>query len=73
MWRLRVAYRISKQARAHARTHERARTHAHTSARARAEICNTDFFLQTQWFSERASMLRYAYVACLVCRMFVFL
>jgi hypothetical protein len=44
-------------------THTHARKHAHTDQ----YIILIAFPLQ-KWFRERASMLRYAYVACLVSR-----
>ena len=45
----------------HARTHARTRKHAHTDQ----YVILIAFPLQ-QWFRERASVLRYTYVACLV-------
>ena len=90
IWRMPVAWWISKathvQAHAQARTHTPAPTHmhtrtltharAHTHIRARAhthththtEICNKLHisYPQQQWFRERASVLRYMYIACLL-------
>jgi hypothetical protein len=67
IWRIRVACWISKATCARAWTRPRARapirTHAPTfpRARARRQICNT-----ACPFPERASLLRYTYIACLV-------
>ena len=41
--------------------HARRREHAHTD-----QCVILLAFLQQQWFRERASMLRYTYIACLV-------
>ena len=41
----------------------------HTYARTRTEICNTyRFYTEKKWFRERASVLRYTYIA----RLFLF-
>ena len=59
---MRVACWISKakRAQAHARAPAHARTRAHT------EMCNTFAFPRQKWLRERASMLRYTYIARLV-------
>ena len=73
---MRVACWISKVTRACAHACARAtipiHTHPHacTDPRARAhtrtEICNILVFPRQQWFGERASKLRYTYIACVV-------
>jgi hypothetical protein len=40
--------------------------HAHARARAHTQICNIYCFSTTTMIRERASMLRYTYIACLV-------
>jgi hypothetical protein len=45
----------------HARTHARTRKHAHAN-----QYVILIAFPQQQWFRERASVLRYTYIACLV-------
>jgi hypothetical protein len=42
--------------------HARTRKHAHTD-----QYVMLFAFPQQQWFRERTSMLRYTYIACLVC------
>jgi hypothetical protein len=70
-WRIRVTCWINKPtctyAHAHAHVHAPGYPHARTHAQActHRPICNTAFPLQ-QWFRERASLLRYTYIACLV-------
>ena len=51
-----------------ARTHASARafTHARTRTPTHKEICNRYCFPQQQWLRERASVLRYKCIACLV-------
>ena len=55
--------------RMHTHTSTRQGTHMHARTRAQActhrPICNTTFPRQ-QWLRERASMLRYTYIACLL-------
>jgi hypothetical protein len=46
-------------------------THAHCMLVTKGykhihRICNTYFFLLQRWLRERASVLRYTYIACLV-------
>ena len=41
-------------------------THTRARAHTRTEICNTYCFPRQRWFRERASLLRYVYIACLV-------
>ena len=60
--RLRVACWISKAIHAHGHVPGHARTHT--------QICNA--FPQQQWFRERALVLRYTCIACLVIRGFQF-
>ena len=83
VWHLRVAYWISKptRAQAHARartpspTHTHTRMHAHirmpspTHARARMHTYKYVILIafHGNWFCERASILRYTYIASLVC------
>jgi hypothetical protein len=70
IWR-RVAWSISEAT--HAQTHASARAPTHTCSRerplahARTQIyvILTDF-PQQQWFRERASLLRYTHIACVV-------
>jgi hypothetical protein len=54
---------------AHVCSYPSARSHTHTHAlthtRTHTEIYNTAFTRQ-QWFRERASILRYTYIICLV-------
>ena len=47
----------------HAPTHARKHTHTHTHT---DQYVILTAFPQQQWFSERASLLRYTYIACLV-------
>ena len=47
-------------------THAQAHAHARAPTHARTEVCNTYYFPRQQWLRERASMLRYTYIACLV-------
>ena len=80
IWRTRVAYWISKAtiANVHAHTHaSQAPTHvyviAHTQhlrthARTQRQICNTYCFSVASVIRKRASILRYACIACLVVR-----
>ena len=63
IWRMRVACWISRVTRANAHAHAHTPEHPHTR-REKYEILIA-FPLQ-QWFRERASMLRYTYVAYLV-------
>jgi cyclophilin family peptidyl-prolyl cis-trans isomerase len=57
-------------ARAHVRTHmhtsTRPGTHMHARAHTRTSRSNACCFLTATMFRERASMLRYTYIACLV-------
>ena len=46
--------------------HTPTRLGAHTHARKHRPKYNTYCFSLQQWFCERASMLRYTYIACLV-------
>ena len=68
--RICVACWISKATHAHADTHASGQPHARTRARARTythrKICNTYCFSTATTFCERASMLRYTYIVCLV-------
>ena len=73
IWRIRVACSISKAictyGRAHA--HDPRYPHAHTHARTRKHAHTDQYviliaFPQQQFIRERASMLRYTYIACLV-------
>ena len=66
IWRLSVAYWISKATREQA--HVRARTPKHTHARtqcshpcawAHTQICYSYLFPRQEWFRERVSVLRY--------------
>jgi hypothetical protein len=57
VWRMRAECRISKAA----RTHMHAPGHQHTR-----KYVILIAFPRQQWFRERASMLRYTYIACLV-------
>ena len=59
IWR-RVACSISKAT----RTHALANTHTHKY--------KTYYFLQQQWFRERASVLRYTYIDFFVCVNFAY-
>ena len=59
IWRLHVAYWISKHAQACASTSTRACVHTHTHT-------NMYCFPRQQWFRERASVLPYTYIAFLV-------
>ena len=69
IWRIRVACWISKAtctyAHAHAHAlgypHARTRKHAHTG-----QYVILIAFPQQQWFRERASVLRYTYIVCIV-------
>jgi hypothetical protein len=64
IWRLRVAFWISKFTRAKIHACDRAPTHRHTHTHT--ETCNTSCFPRKQWFRERASMSCYSYTASLV-------
>ena len=76
VWRLCVAYWISKASRAstnshrctqtHRHTHSHALVHAFLRACAHTEMCNTYCFPRQQLFRERSLMLRYTYIACIV-------
>jgi hypothetical protein len=44
-------------------THTQTHTHTHTK---RARACNNNCFVRQQWLLERASMLHYTYISCLV-------
>ena len=44
----------------------RARPCSHTYARTHRQICNTYLFERSKWFRKCASILRYAYIACVV-------
>ena len=59
IWRMRVEYLISKQP--HARTHPP----THSLSLSHTQICKTAFPRQ-QWFRERASVLGYTNIVCLV-------
>jgi hypothetical protein len=48
------------------RKHKRPGTNAHTHKRAHTKICNTYCFSKATIFRERASLLRYTYIVCLV-------
>jgi hypothetical protein len=70
IWRIRVACWISRlyghmpkhtPTRSDIHMHARTRKHAHTD-----QYVILIVFPQQQWFRERASMLRYTYIACLV-------
>jgi hypothetical protein len=65
IWRMRVACWINEASRtkAHARAPTSTRTHAHTHAQKYVILIA---FTWQQWFRERASVLRYTYIACLV-------
>ena len=52
----------------HALTHPHARAHARARTHTQKCVILIAFPLQ-QWFHERASVLRYAYIACLVCNL----
>ena len=43
------------------------RIHEPTRANTHREIVILTAFRQQQWYRERASMLRYTYIACLMC------
>ena len=66
IWRLRVAYWISKLTRAQAQVRVRTPTPTYTHVRttAHTEIYNTCRFLPQRWLRERASMLLYTYITC---------
>jgi hypothetical protein len=69
IWRIRVACWIIKAICTYAQAHAHASGYPHARTRKHA---NTDqhvilsAFPQQQWFRERASLLRYACIACLV-------
>jgi hypothetical protein len=63
IWRMRVACWISKATSAQAHAHALA-THRHT--RARLQILNTFSFSTATVVCERATVLRYTCIACLV-------
>ena len=77
IWRMRVACRISKAARAqaHARgraptpahTHMHSPTIAHTDTHTRTELFNIIAFTHQQWSREGALMIRNTYIASLDC------
>jgi hypothetical protein len=64
IWRIRVAYWISKTTCTHMHTlpvtRTRARPHAHT------QVCNTYCFSTATMIRERASLLLYTYITCIV-------
>ena len=67
LWRVRFACWISKATRAHAHASGHPSTHTHANARAHTQKYVIFIaFPRQQWFHERASMLRYTYVACIV-------
>jgi hypothetical protein len=68
-WLIRVACWISKATctHAHARAHASEHTHAFARAYAHTQLCNIYSFSTTTIIRERASLLRYTYIACLVC------
>jgi hypothetical protein len=57
------AHASARESTTHARTHTHAITNTHTHTHT--QICNTVLPLK-QWFRERALMLRYSFIACLV-------
>jgi hypothetical protein len=66
---IRVVCCINKTTRTHACacTHPRSRAPTQARKHARAHTYKQDIaFPRQQWLSERASMLRYTYTACLV-------
>jgi hypothetical protein len=70
-WRIRVTFRIKKATCKHAHAHAhalgctRARPRAHTHTHTHTHVILIAFSRQ-QLFRERASMLLYTYIACLV-------
>ena len=58
IWRVRVACRVSKA--------KCARTHAHARTRTHTEVCSIYCFSTAKMIRERATILRYAYIVCLV-------
>ena len=74
--RIRVACWISKATSAHAyahvhvpwhpHTHARAYTHTHAHTHTQRQTCNSDCFSTATTIRERASVLRYTYIACVV-------
>jgi hypothetical protein len=64
--------RLYARMRMHTPTHPGTNMHARTRAQActHSPICDTAF-PQQQWLRERASMLRYTYIGCLVLFVFV--
>ena len=70
MWRMRAAYWINKATREKAHVHALATTYIHTHTHTRKFVILIAFPRQ-QWFREGASLLRYAYIACLVLLLFI--
>jgi hypothetical protein len=66
IWRICVASRISKATCARAHIHAHASWHTHTHVCTHKEIYNTYYFSMETIIRERASMLHYMYIACLV-------
>ena len=70
IWRIRVAWWISKAISTYAHAHARVPTCTHARTRRHAD---TDQYViriafpQQQWFRKRTSLLRYTYIACLSC------
>ena len=64
IWR-RVACCISKATRAQAHTQTRAFIHSHTHTHIR-KYAIREAFSRQHWLRERALMLRYTYIVCLV-------
>jgi hypothetical protein len=68
VWRIRFACRISKTTRTHihARAHAPGHPHTHALAHIHRKIYNMYCFSKAKTIRERASMLRYTCIACLV-------
>ena len=72
VWPIRVACWISKATctHAHAQAHALGHTHGHklthTHTHTRTQICNTYYLSTATMIRDRFSMLRYAYIVCLV-------
>jgi hypothetical protein len=62
IWRIRVAYWISKATRMHAPT----RPGTRKRARGHPQICNIYCLFTATMIRERASFLRYMYIVCIV-------
>ena len=63
-WRMHIECWVSKATLAHSHAQAHAPGHPHIHARAHRKIAIV--FLQQQWFRERATVLRYRCVTCLV-------